>query len=144
MSIFAAFRRGRGLSGISGSVLRPADPGYADELTAFNTAFTPSPGLVVGAADEADGAAAGGGAAADRLPVAVTGTGHGVTADLTAPVLITPRRLDAVEIDPRGRTARVGAGARWARVVTAAAAHGLAPLCGSATAVGVAMSGRST
>jgi FAD/FMN-containing dehydrogenase len=32
----------------------------------------------------------------------------------------------------------VGAGATWARVVTAAAAHGLAPLCASSTAVGVA------
>jgi hypothetical protein len=33
---------------------------------------------------------------------------------------------------------RVGAGATWAQVVTAAAAHGLAPLCASSTAVGVA------
>jgi len=32
----------------------------------------------------------------------------------------------------------VGAGATWAQVVTAAAAHGLAPLCASSTAVGVA------
>lgn len=32
----------------------------------------------------------------------------------------------------------MGAGATWAQVVTAAAAHGLAPLCASSTAVGVA------
>ena len=33
---------------------------------------------------------------------------------------------------------RVGAGATWAQVVTAAAAPGLAPLCASSTSVGVA------
>jgi hypothetical protein len=43
-----------------------------------------------------------------------------------------------VQIDPRARTARVGAGARWSSVVDAAAAHGLAPMSASSTAVGVA------
>ena len=32
----------------------------------------------------------------------------------------------------------MGAGATWAQAVTATAAHGLAPLCASSTAVGVA------
>jgi len=138
VSLFAAFRRGRGLSGIAGPVLRPADDGYAAEIAAFNPAVALRPGLVVGATSEADVAAAVGIAAADRLPVAVKGAGHGVTADMAAPVLISTRRLDAVEVDARARTVRVGAGATWARVVTAAAAHGLAPLCASSTAVGVA------
>jgi FAD/FMN-containing dehydrogenase len=137
VSLFAAFRRGRGLSAIAGPVLRPADAGYAAELTAFNTAFTLRPGLVVGATSEADVVAAVGMAAADRLPVATKGTGHGVTAEVTAPVLVSTRRLDTVTVDPRARTARVGAGATWAQVMAAAAPHGLAPLCGSSTAVGV-------
>jgi FAD binding domain-containing protein len=138
VSLFPSFRRGRGLSTLTGPVLRPADPGYAAEVGAFNTAFRLTPGLVVGAACEADVATAVSVAAADGLPVATKGTGHGATADVTAPVLISTRRLDAVEIDPRAATARVGAGATWRQVVTAAAAHGLAPLCGSSTAVGVA------
>jgi hypothetical protein len=136
--LFAAFRRGRGLSRITGPVLRPADPGYAAELAAFNTAFTLRPGLVVGAANEADVVAAVGRAAADGLPVATKGAGHGVVADVTAPVLISTRRLDSVVIDRKRGTARVGAGATWAQVVAAAAPHGLAPLCGSSTQVGVA------
>jgi FAD/FMN-containing dehydrogenase len=138
VSLFAAFRRGRGLSAIAGPVLRPADDGYAAELAAFNTAFPLRPGLVVGATSEADVAAAVAMAAADGLPLAAKGTGHGVTAEVTAPVLVSTRRLDAVTVDARSRTARVGAGATWAQVVTAAAAYGLAPLCSSSTAVGVA------
>jgi FAD/FMN-containing dehydrogenase len=138
VNLFAAFRRGRGLSSIAGPVLRPADPGYAAELAAFNTAFTLRPGLVVGATCEADVVAAVTMAAADGLPVATKGTGHGVTADVAAPVLVSTRRIDAVTVDARARTARAGAGATWAQVVAAAAEHGLAPLCGSSTAVGVA------
>jgi FAD/FMN-containing dehydrogenase len=42
-----------------------------------------------------------------------------------------------VTIDPHARTARVGAGARWAQVIEAAAPHGLAPLNGSSSSVGV-------
>jgi FAD/FMN-containing dehydrogenase len=142
MSLFPAFRRsrgrGRGLSAIAGPVLRPADTDYAAELAAFNTAVALRPGLVVGATSEADVAAAICVAAADGLPVAVKGAGHGVTADTGAPVLISTRRLDAVDVAVRARTARVGAGACWSAVVRAAAPHGLAPLCASSTAVGVA------
>jgi FAD/FMN-containing dehydrogenase len=115
VSLFAAFRRGRGLSAITGPVLRPADPGYAAELAAFNTAFPLRPGLVVGATSEADVVAAVAMAAADGLPLATKGTGHGVTAEITAPVLVSTRRLDAVTVDARSRTARVGAGATWRR-----------------------------
>jgi FAD/FMN-containing dehydrogenase len=139
VSPFAAFRRPRGgLSAVAGPVLRPADPGYAAELTAFNTAFLPRPGLVVGATCEADVVTAVRVAAQDGLPVTTKGSGHGITANVTAPVLISTRRLDQVVVDPRTRTARVGAGASWAPVVAAAAAHGLAPLCSSSTYVGVA------
>lgn len=138
MSLFSAFRRPRGLSTVAGPVLRPADPDYAAELATYNTAQTLRPGLVVGATTEADVVAAVCVAAADRLPVAVKGTGHGVIADPAAPVLISTRRMDAVEVDPRTRTARVGAGVAWHAVLSAAAAHGLAPLSASSSAVGVA------
>ena len=57
MNIFGPFRRGRGLSAIAGPVLRPADPGYAAEIAAVNTACSLRPGLVVGATSEADVAA---------------------------------------------------------------------------------------
>ena len=141
MSLLGAFHRGarrRGLAGIIGPVLRPADPGYAAEIAAFNPTVTRRPGIVVGAQCEDDVVAAVVGAGADGLPVGVKGAGHGTTADPTVPVLISTRRLDAVAVDPRARTARVGAGATWAQVVAAAAPHGLTALVPSSTRVGVA------
>jgi len=141
VSLLGAFHRGprrRGLAGIIGPVLRPADAGYAAEIAAFNTAVPRRPGIVVGAQCEDDVVAAVVGAGADGLPVGVKGAGHGTTADPTAPVLISTRRLDAVAVDPRARTARVGAGATWAQVVAAAAPHGLTALVPSSTRVGVA------
>ena len=141
MSLLGAFHRGprrRGLAGIIGPVLRPADPGYAAEIAAFNPTVTRRPGIVVGAQCEDDVVAAVVGAGADGLPVGVKGAGHGTTADPAAPVLISTRRLDAVAVDPRARTARVGAGATWAQVVAAAAPHGLTALVPSSTRVGVA------
>ena len=54
-------------------------------------------------------------------------------------MLLSTRRLDAVAVDPRARTARVGAGATLERRSCAAAApHGLAPLVRLVDPVGVA------
>ena len=39
---------------ITGPVLTPDDPGYADEVTGFNLAHSPRPDVVVGAADADD------------------------------------------------------------------------------------------
>jgi FAD/FMN-containing dehydrogenase len=135
---FSRGSRRRGLASITGPVLRPADAGYAAEIAAFNTAVTRRPGIVVGAESEDDVVTAVAGAGADGLPVGVKGAGHGGTADPAAPVLLSTRRLDAVTVDPRARTARVGSGATWAQVVAAAAPHGLTALTPSSTRVGVA------
>jgi FAD/FMN-containing dehydrogenase len=67
----------------------------------------------------------------------VQATGHGLTSDLAGSVLVTTRRLSGLAVDPVARTARVGAGVRWAQVIEAAAPHGLAPLSGSSSQVGV-------
>ena len=48
------------------------------------------------------------------------------------------RALAGVEVDTGKRSARIGAGATWEPVLAATAPHGLAALCGSAPAVGVA------
>jgi FAD/FMN-containing dehydrogenase len=52
-------------------------------------------------------------------------------------MLIVSSSMNAVQIDPEAETARVGAGARWGEVLEAAQAHGLAPLLGSSSTVGV-------
>lgn len=91
----------------------------------------------MGAASAADVAAAVRWAADRGLTVAVQATGHGLTGSLDGSVLITTGRLDTVVVDPAARTARVGAGVRWRQIIDAAAPHGLAPLSGSSSGVGV-------
>jgi FAD/FMN-containing dehydrogenase len=122
---------------ISGPVLVPADPGLAAEIAPFNVAHTPTPAVVVGATCTEDVAAAVRWAGRAGRTVAVQATGHGLTGSMDGSVLITTSRMNEVSVDPATRTARVGAGARWRQVIDAAAPHGLAPLNGSSSGVGV-------
>lgn len=105
-----------------------------EQIESFQTAYAHRPDTVVPArsADDVRAAVAGSGDA----PVTVHATGHGLTVPADGGLLITIRHLDDVRVDPAGRTARVGAGARWGQVITAAAAHGLAPRSGSFPGVG--------
>ncbi len=121
---------------VSGPVLTPGDPGYAEETAGFNVAHRVAAAVVVAAVDAADVAAAVRGAAAAGLTVRAQATGHGLVDDLAGVLLISTRRLDTRSVDPVAGTARVGAGVRWRAVVDAAAPHGLAPLNGSASGVG--------
>ncbi|MFE4449709.1 FAD-binding oxidoreductase [Streptomyces sp. NPDC056796] len=105
-------------------------------VESFQTGFTIGPDVLVEATGDADVRAAVREAAARGLSVAVHATGHGLPGPVEGGTLISTRRMDAVEIDPVRRTARIGAGATWGRVAGAAATHGLAPLNGSAPGVG--------
>ena len=125
------------LATVVGPVFRPTDEGYTDEVVGFNVAYIPSPCVVVGATCDADVAAAVRYAAERDLPVAVQATGHGLLCDLNGAVLVSTRRMTACTVDPVARTARVQAGVRWRDVIDAAAPHGLAPLNGSSSNVGV-------
>jgi hypothetical protein len=71
------------------------------------------------------------------LPVAVQGTGHGIPVHCDTGMLINTSRMQGVSIFPEHRLARVEAGVTWERVIPAAAEHGLAPLNGSSSGVGV-------
>lgn len=124
-------------SAVSGPVLEPGESGYDDEVAAFNLAVTIRPDIVVGATDEADVVAAVRYAAEHRLPVHIQATGHGAHLPIDGGLLIATKRMDAVSIDPQTRRATIGAGARWAPVVAAAAPLGLAPITGSSPSVGV-------
>ena len=124
-------------SAVRGPVFEPGDPGYAEEVAGFNVAHTPAAAVVVGATCTADVAAAVRFARASGRRVAVQATGHGLTDELFGTVLVSTRRMDALSIDSLNRRATVGAGVRWRAVLDAAAPHGLAPLCGSSSQVGV-------
>ncbi|MFJ2241692.1 FAD-binding oxidoreductase [Streptomyces sp. NPDC087859] len=108
----------------------------AEELSGFQTGFTVRPAHVIAAASADDVIAAVRHAAAERLPVTVQATGHGLRGPVEGGALVSTRRMDRVSVDPVERTARVQAGVRWSQVVEAAAPHGLAPLNGSAPGVG--------
>jgi FAD/FMN-containing dehydrogenase len=122
---------------IAGPVLAPGDEGYAEEVASFCLTHVAVPAVVVGATSADDVAAAVKWAGQAGLRVSVQATGHGLLCDLADTVLVSTRRMDAVSVDPWTRTARVQAGVRWRQVVDAAAPHGLAPLSGSSSNVGV-------
>ncbi|MFD4632892.1 FAD-binding oxidoreductase [Streptomyces sp. NPDC058284] len=102
----------------------------------MQTGFATRPAIVFDAASTDDVVSVVSYAAEAGLPVGVQATGHGVPGSSEGGVLIVTRRMAAVRIDPGARTATIAAGARWGQVAEAAAAHGLAPLNGSAPSVG--------
>ncbi|WP_328770866.1 FAD-binding oxidoreductase [Streptomyces sp. NBC_00286] len=124
------------LSDIHGPVLRPDDPGYADEVTGFNLAARHTPDLVVGATGADDVVTAMRWAHATGTPVAVQATGHGANFPIDSGLLINTARMTDVRIDPRDRTATIAAGAKWRHALEAGAPHGLAGLSGSSTDAG--------
>lgn len=124
-------------SRVAGPVLVRGSEGLAAEVTGQNLSIVHDPDLVVGAANEDDVTEAVRFAADHALTVHVQSTGHGTHAAHDSGLLLTTTRLTGVTISPQARTASIGAGARWADVVAAAAPHGLAPITGSSTGVGV-------
>ena len=122
---------------VAGTVLDGSDPGAAAEAAGFNTAVTHRPSVVVAAEGPGDVAAAVRYATAVGSPLAVQATGHGAAVPVDGAVLVTTSRMTGVRVDPVARTARVDAGVRWRSVIDAAVPHGLAPLSGSSSGVGV-------
>ncbi|WP_327011141.1 FAD-binding oxidoreductase [Dactylosporangium sp. NBC_01737] len=125
------------VAAVHGPVLLPTDAGFAEEVAVWNVANPHRPLVAVGATSTADVAAAIRWAGRHGLPVAVQATGHGAVRPAVDCVLITTRRMQDLTVDPAARTARAAAGVRWSSVIEAAAPHGLAPLNGSSSQVGV-------
>ena len=122
---------------VAGPVLTPDDPAYAGEAAAWNRITTHSPVAIVGATCADDVAETVRFAIRSQLSVGVQATGHGASFPVTDGILITTNRMQDVCVDPQRKTARIGAGVKWARVIEAAAPYGLAPLSGSTSDVGV-------
>lgn len=121
---------------VRGPVLLPEDDGFAEEVAGFNLAGVHHPDLVVGVTDADDVVAVMRWAAAHHEPVGIQSTGHGADQPMEGGLLVTTHRMQELEVDPVRRTARVGAGVRWRRVIDAVAPHGLAVLNGSASDAG--------
>ncbi|MBM2615953.1 FAD-binding oxidoreductase [Actinoplanes sp. LDG1-06] len=121
---------------LTGSLALPGDTLYAALATGYNVAITAKPAAVVEARDAHDVAEAVRFAAGTGRAAGVQATGHGLADTYDDAILVHTGRLDECVVHPDG-WARVGAGVRWQQVIDAAAAHGLAPLCGAAPGVGV-------
>ena len=107
------------------------------EAAGFNTAVHHRPAVVVAARTARDVAAAVRYANDEGLPVRVQATGHGAVAPSVGSVLVSTKGMQGVAVQPHARRARVGAGVRWRSVIDAAVPHGLAPMSGSSSGVGV-------
>ncbi|RHW24853.1 FAD-binding oxidoreductase [Nocardioides immobilis] len=122
---------------LTGRVYDGAYAGAVAEAAGFNTAVSHQPAVVVAARTAQDVAAAVRHANDEGLPVAVQATGHGAVAPSVGSVLVSTKGMQGVAVDPVARRARVEAGVRWRSVIDAAVPHGLAPLSGSSSGVGV-------
>jgi FAD/FMN-containing dehydrogenase len=122
---------------VQGAVFDGGEPAAAAEAAGFNTAVTHRPAVVVAARTATDVAAAVRHAGREGLQVTVQATGHGASTPAAGTVFVSTRRMQGVQVDPVARVARVEAGVRWRSVIDAAVPHGLAPLCGSSSGVGV-------
>ena len=77
--------------------------------------------------------------AAERgLPVAVRGGGTSDEATVDGGIVIDVGRIDAVDVDPAARTARIGGGVLWADLDAATQDHGLAVTGARLSGLGVA------
>jgi hypothetical protein len=117
-------------------IFHSTDTGYDEERSGFQTGLRHEPEVIFAVENAQDVEEAVRYAESHGLEYAVQTTGHGLTTTTTG-VLISTKRMNSVEIDVDSRTARVEAGAIWQQVVEKAAPHGLAPLSGDASDVGV-------
>ena len=120
--------------GLGDRVVGPQDPRWDEARRAWNLAVDQRPAAVAIPESAQEVAALVEVAREHGLRVAPQGSGHSAAprASLERSVLADMSAMNAVEVDPDRRRARLQAGAQWRHVTGPAAAHGLAGLSGSA------------
>jgi FAD/FMN-containing dehydrogenase len=120
-------------------VLTAADPEYDAARTTFNATVQRRPAVIVRVRSDDDVVAAIVAAGDLGLPIAVRGGGHGVAGHSMAEgaLVVDMRDRREVEVDPATGIIRVGGGALWEDVDTAAWAHHLAVVGGTFGDTGV-------
>jgi FAD/FMN-containing dehydrogenase len=129
----------RELAGFAGELIGPDDAAYDEARKVFNAWIDRRPAVIARCANPDDVAKTIAFARRHELPLAVRGGGHnggglgvvddGVVCDLGL--------MRQVEVDPQGRTARVGGGCTWADVDAATSPYELAVPCGIISTTGV-------
>jgi FAD/FMN-containing dehydrogenase/pimeloyl-ACP methyl ester carboxylesterase len=125
---------------LHGPLLLPADAGFGDATRLWNGLIAKSPALVVQPTGAADVAAAVDFARERGVALSVRGGGHNIagTALADGGLTVDMSLLRSVRVDPRARTAVVGAGCLLGDVDREAQRHGLATPLGFISEVGVA------
>ena len=134
-SLAAAFAAGFG-----GDVFTPGDAGYDEARTVWNGTIDTRPAVVARCHGAADIAAAVNLTRTAGVPLAVRAGGHSVPglSSCDGGVVVDLTGMRSVQVDPERRRAVVDAGATWADLDAAAAAHGLATTGGLISTTGVA------
>ena len=123
-------------SQVTGLVIGPGEPRYDELRMAWNLTVNQHPALIIVAENTADIAAAVRFAGKADLKVAIQATGHGVVRPANDSLLIVTTNMAEVRVNAAARTALIGPGAKWGKVLAQAQAVGLAPLLGSSPDVG--------
>ena len=123
-----------------GELIGPDDAGYDEARSIFNSMIDRRPALIAQCESDADVAAALAHAREQGLEVAIRSGGHSVAGagSVEDGLVIDMRRMNAVEIDPDARIARVGGGATWGDFDRAGQPHGLMTTGGRVSTTGVA------
>lgn len=122
---------------LTGRVLVPGEDGFEQGRRPWNLAIDQQVRAVVTAADADDVAALVRYARRHGLTITAQPSGHGASGDTDGAILLRTGQLDEFQVRPGHRTARVGAGVKWARVQKTASRYGLTGLAGSSPAVTV-------
>lgn len=125
---------------VSGEVVRPGDNGYDEARSVWNVRFDRRPKVIVRCREAADVQAAIRFARQEGLEISVKGGGHAYAANTVGEggLLIDLSPMREIAVDPEAKTARVGAGVKWGEFHVATEKHGLAPVGGTVSTVGVA------
>ncbi|MGH3024597.1 MAG: FAD-binding oxidoreductase [Gaiellaceae bacterium] len=127
-------------SSLCGAVIDRAHPAYDEVRAVWNGLIDRRPSAIAQCANSADVMEALRVARVYRPVVSIRGGGHQVAGSGVCDdgLVIDVSSMREVVVDPEARTARVGAGARWADVDHATQAFGLATPGGQVSVTGVA------
>jgi hypothetical protein len=126
-------------SRLEGSLFTPDDEGYEDARRTANGMVDKRPAAVAQCASVADVRAALAAAGERGLIVAVRGGAHSAQgfSSCDGGVVIDLRPMNAIEVDPEQRNAKVQGGANWGELDAATQEHGLAVTGGRVSDTGV-------
>jgi len=125
---------------VRGRVIEPDDVDYDTARRVWNGMIDRRPAVIVRARDAGDIGPTVAFARTTGMPLAIRGGGHNVAGNGTVDdgIVLDLGSLCEVDVDPRGRLVRVGAGATLADVDRATQPHGLVVPIGVVSATGVA------